>query len=95
MLYEAADVADAFRTIGSKCRTPAAVRARVRTGYMVPDEHTPRGTSLWTSDGMQRELLREARLLCGGFLPVPTAGVGERSGAALYQSGGVTWATAT
>jgi hypothetical protein len=65
MLYEAADVADAFRTIGSKCRTPAAVRARVRTGYMVPDEHTPRGTSLWTSDGMQRELLREARLLCG------------------------------
>ena len=65
MLYEAADVADAFRSIGSKCRTPAAVRARVRTGYMVPDEHTPRGTSLWTSDGMQRELLREARLLLG------------------------------
>ena len=63
MLYEAADLADAFRRIGSTCRTPAAVRARVRTGYMHPDDHTPRGGGLWTADGLQRELLREARIL--------------------------------
>ena len=63
MLYEAADLALAFARLGSTCRTPAAIRARVRTGYMVPDDHTPRGCGLWTSDGLQRELLTEARLL--------------------------------
>jgi hypothetical protein len=66
MLYEAADLADAFRRLGSTCRTPAAVRARVRSRDMSPDDHTPRGVALWTSDGVGRELLREARLLLFG-----------------------------
>jgi hypothetical protein len=63
MMFEAADLADAFRRLGSTCRTPAAIRARVRVGYMSPDDHTPRGGALWTADGLQRELLHEARLI--------------------------------
>jgi hypothetical protein len=63
MLYEAADLAAAFRPLGSTCRTPAAVRARVRARYMVPDDYTPRGVALWTEDGLRREVQHEARLI--------------------------------
>lgn len=58
MLFEASDVAEAMTSIGSPCRTPAAVRARVRVGLMQPDERTPRG-SLWSATALEQELARE------------------------------------
>lgn len=60
MLYEAADLALDFHRMGSPARTPAAIRARVRTGDMTPDDRTPRGCGLWTEEGREREIASEA-----------------------------------
>lgn len=68
MRFEASDVAEALAGIGSRCRTAAAVRARVRVGLMSPDDRTPRG-SLWSPEALERELeverwaMREAKRL--------------------------------
>ena len=58
-LFEPHDMAKMMEDAGSSCRTPGAVNARVRTGYMVPDYRTKRGVSCWTLDGAMREVRSE------------------------------------
>lgn len=58
-LLESADMAALLREMGSSCRTPAAVRDRVRRGVMNPRWVTVRGGYLWTRSDAQEELAIE------------------------------------